>query len=124
MSYIEKNLMEGEKVAYTTRLHWIVLVGPLALCALFGAPGFALLVASANRSGAPSASPQAMMIAGAALLVIFLLGVSFQMHNFWAVKDTQAKMAETVNFTKNMALVGFLLMTVAIPRPWPMSLGR
>ena len=61
---------------------------------------------------------------GTALLVIFLLGVSFQMHNFWAVKDPQAKMAETVNFTKNMALVGFLLMTIAIPRPWPISLGR
>lgn len=70
MSYVEKNLMEGEKVAYATRLHWIVLVGPLVLCALFGLPGIALLVASANRSGDPSASPQAMMIAGAALLVI------------------------------------------------------
>jgi uncharacterized membrane protein YdbT with pleckstrin-like domain len=70
MAYVEKNLMEGEKVAYATRLHWIVLVGPLVLCALFGVPGVALLVASANRSGAPSASPQAMMIAGAALLVI------------------------------------------------------
>jgi putative oxidoreductase len=34
----------------------------------------------------------------AALLVVFLLGVSFQMHNFWAVQDPQAKMAETVNF--------------------------
>jgi uncharacterized membrane protein YdbT with pleckstrin-like domain len=69
MSYVEKNLMEGEKVAYATRLHWIVLVGPLVLCALFGVPGIALVVA-ANRSRDPGASPQAMMIAGAALLVI------------------------------------------------------
>ena len=28
---------------------------------------------------------------GAALLVIFLLGVSFGMHNFWTVQDQQAK---------------------------------
>ena len=61
---------------------------------------------------------------GAALLVIFLLGVSFGIHNFWTVQDQQAKQAEMVNFLKNMAVLGLLLMTLAIPRPWPMSLGR
>ena len=61
---------------------------------------------------------------GAAILVVFLLGVSFGMHNFWAVKDPQAKMAEMINFMKNMGLLGFVLMTLAIPRPWPMSLGN
>ena len=30
MSYIDKTLVPGEKVVYTTRLHWIVLVVPLA----------------------------------------------------------------------------------------------
>jgi len=29
-----------------------------------------------------------------------------------------------VNFMKNMALLGLLLMTLMIPRPWPISLGR
>jgi hypothetical protein len=33
-------------------------------------------------------------------------------------------MAEMTNFLKNMALLGFVLMTVAIPNPWPMSLDR
>jgi len=61
---------------------------------------------------------------GAGLLVIFLLGVSFGIHNFWLVQDEQAKMGEMVNFLKNMALLGFLLMTLLIPRPWPMSLGH
>ncbi|HEY4739020.1 MAG: DoxX family protein [Candidatus Acidiferrales bacterium] len=61
---------------------------------------------------------------GAAILVVFLLGVSFGMHNFWAVKDPQAKMNEQVNFMKNMALMGLVLMTLAIGRPWPMSLGN
>jgi hypothetical protein len=28
------------------------------------------------------------------------------------------------NFLKNMALLGLVLMTLAIPRPWWMSLGR
>jgi putative oxidoreductase len=61
---------------------------------------------------------------GAAVLVIFLLGASFAIHNFWTVQDPQAKMGEMINFLKNMALVGFLLMTLLIPRPWPMSLGH
>jgi putative oxidoreductase len=61
---------------------------------------------------------------GVALLVIFLLGVTFSIHNFWTVQDQQAKIGEMTNFLKNMALLGLLLMTLAIPRPWPMSLGR
>jgi uncharacterized membrane protein YphA (DoxX/SURF4 family) len=61
---------------------------------------------------------------GATLLVICLLSFSFGIHNYWAVQDPQAKQAEQVNFMKNMALLGLLLMTLMIPRPWPMSLGR
>jgi uncharacterized membrane protein YphA (DoxX/SURF4 family) len=59
---------------------------------------------------------------GAALLVTFLLGVSFGIHNFWTVQDQQARQVEMTNFLKNMAILGLLLMTVAIPRPWLMSL--
>ena len=61
---------------------------------------------------------------GAALLVIFLLGASFGIHNFWTVQDQQAKQGEMFNFLKNMAIIGLLLMTLAITRPWLMSLGR
>lgn len=61
---------------------------------------------------------------GAGLLVIFILGVTFGIHNFWTVQDPMAKMGEMTHFLKNMALLGLLLMTLLIPRPWPMSLGR
>ena len=61
---------------------------------------------------------------GAALLVIFLLGVSFGIHNFWTVQDPQAKIEEMTHFLKNMAILGLLLMTLAVPRPWPISFGR
>ena len=61
---------------------------------------------------------------GAGLLVIFILGVTFSIHNFWTVQDPMAKMGEMTHFLKNMALLGLLLMTLLIPRPWPMSLGR
>jgi uncharacterized membrane protein YphA (DoxX/SURF4 family) len=61
---------------------------------------------------------------GAALLVIFLVSVSFGIHNFWTIQDQQAKMGEMTHFLKNMAILGLLLMTLAIPRPWLMSLAR
>jgi putative oxidoreductase len=61
---------------------------------------------------------------GAALLVIFLLAAAFGIHNFWKVQDQQAKVGEMTHFLKNMAILGLLLMTLAIPRPWPISLGR
>jgi putative oxidoreductase len=63
-------------------------------------------------------------IVGIVLLIVFLLGVSFNIHNFWSVKDPQMKMAEMVNFLKNMGLMGLLLMLAGIPRPWPLSLGN
>ena len=56
-------------------------------------------------------------------LIIFLLGGSFQMHKFWTVADAQRKQIDMINFTKNMALVGALLMFLLLPHPWPMSLG-
>lgn len=63
-------------------------------------------------------------VAGVIALVVFFLPVSFIMHNFWAVQEPMAKMLEMVNFTKNMALMGSALMFLAIPTPWPFSLGR
>jgi uncharacterized membrane protein YphA (DoxX/SURF4 family) len=62
--------------------------------------------------------------AGTVLLVIALLGFSFGIHNFWTVQDPQAKMQDMTHFLKNMGLIGLLLMTLLIPRPWPMSLGH
>ena len=60
---------------------------------------------------------------GIILLIIFLLVMSFQMHNYWKVDDAQMKQIDMINFTKNMALIGALLMFLLLPHPWPMSPG-
>ena len=62
-------------------------------------------------------------VVGIILLIVFLLGVSFQMHAYWKVDDAQVKQIDMINFTKNMALVGALLMFLLLPHPLPMSLG-
>ena len=59
---------------------------------------------------------------GIVLLVAFLVPVSLMMHNFWKLEDAQARMADRINFMKNMALAGALLMLLAIPSPWPLRL--
>lgn len=61
---------------------------------------------------------------GVLAVVVFMLPVSFFMHPFWADKNPAQRMADTINFTKNMALLGSALMFLAIPEPWPYSVGR
>ena len=59
---------------------------------------------------------------GIALLIIFLGCASFWIHNYWSANDPQMRQNDMINFSKNMALVGCLLMLLLIPQPWPMSL--
>ncbi len=56
------------------------------------------------------------------LLIVFLVITSFAMHQFWKIKDPMAQMPERINFLKNMALVGALLMLLALPLPWVYSI--
>lgn len=57
---------------------------------------------------------------GVTAIVLFLVGVSFPMHNFWA-ETGAARMSDIINFTKNLALAGATLVFVAVPRPWAYS---
>ncbi len=56
------------------------------------------------------------------LLVIFLLVITPQMHAYWKDTDPMTRMANEINFQKNLALLGALLMLLAIPTPWILSL--
>jgi len=55
------------------------------------------------------------------LLVLFLLTTLVKMHRFWEITD-QSRMGEEVNFKKNLALIGALLILLAVPLPWAMAL--
>ncbi len=52
------------------------------------------------------------------LLLLFLLIVSFKMHDFWAFQDSMQKEMQKINFLKNMALAGAALMFLKISQPW------
>jgi putative oxidoreductase len=61
---------------------------------------------------------------GVLFLVLFLVPVTFTMHNYWADKDPQMRQNNEINFHKNLALLGAALMLLAIPEPWPLSLAH
>jgi len=61
---------------------------------------------------------------GVLFLALFLVPVTFTMHNFWADQDQQARQSNEIQFQKNLALLGACLMLLLIPEPWVLSLGR
>jgi uncharacterized membrane protein YphA (DoxX/SURF4 family) len=95
----------------------------------------------AGMKGVPAAKP-AVVVSGLLILVggacivlgcspawfgvlcieLFLVPVTFMMHNFWAETDQMARINQRVNFEKNAALAGAALMFLTIPEPWAISL--
>lgn len=59
---------------------------------------------------------------GIVALLTFLVPVSLRMHAFW-LEQGEARQIDRVNFMKNLALIGALLMLFAMPQPWPLALG-
>ncbi len=94
------------------------------------AKGVAAPEAAVATSGAMLLAGGLSILAGAkarqglATIVAFLIPVSLQMHRFWEETDPQKQMAEMVNFTKNMALVGAALMLLQLEHPWPVSVDE
>lgn len=60
---------------------------------------------------------------GLTLLVLFLVPVSLKMHDFWNLTDAAQRQMEMVQFLKNTALAGAALALMAMPVPWPRSVG-
>ncbi len=55
-------------------------------------------------------------------LIVFLIPVTFKMHQYWKMTDPMQKMVEEVNFYKNLALLGAVFMLFMVPLPWVLSL--
>jgi uncharacterized membrane protein YphA (DoxX/SURF4 family) len=60
---------------------------------------------------------------GIVLITVFLIPTTVMMHNFWADTDPMARLNNSINFQKNVAMVGAAWMMLMIPQPWALSLG-
>jgi uncharacterized membrane protein YdbT with pleckstrin-like domain len=65
MSYVEKNLISGEKLVYRTGIHWIVLFWPFIFAVLLGGAGVAIYVYRSDLIWATAA-----LVAIAAIILI------------------------------------------------------
>lgn len=71
MSYIDANLIPGEKVVYQTRLHWIVMLGHILFALLvLGAPGGILLFYARSEQAETSAQNVHLMLGAAGVLLL------------------------------------------------------
>jgi uncharacterized membrane protein YdbT with pleckstrin-like domain len=71
VGYVEQNLNPGERVLYTTHLHWVVLFRSILVDALFSATAIALLVWSVASQ---HAEPGEARIVGVCALMLLLFG--------------------------------------------------
>ena len=69
MSYIDRSLVEGERVLYRARLHWVVLFWPALVASVIGLLGAAFLVVVVVPSLRPHGFSPAVAVAG---LLLFL----------------------------------------------------
>lgn len=69
MGYVEQNLNPGERILYTTHLHWIVLFRSIFVDTLFSAAGLALIVWGIAGKHPERGEGQVAGIAGLLLLL-------------------------------------------------------
>ena len=125
----------------------VLLLGRILFSSLFLMSGFGhfkgskMMAGYAKSKGLPA--PEFMVVAsgavefiggvlillgyqarvGAWLIVLFLIPVTFTMHNFWTQTDPAQKASERASFLKNIALLGAALM-IAYFGTGPLSLGN
>ena len=59
---------------------------------------------------------------GAALLLVFLVLATYFFHDFWTVADAAARQDQTIQFMKNLSMMGAMLFVVAIGAgPWSLD---
>jgi len=117
-------------------MRYLVVLGRLFYSLIFVVAGFGHFthpeIAYAAAQGIPIASvlvPASGIVAivgglsillgfhgklGAWLLVLFLVPVTFAMHNFWAVKDPMMQQIQMAMFLKNFSMLGSALFFTQI----------
>lgn len=62
---------------------------------------------------------------GAALLILFLVPVTFKMHNFWAITDAQMAQVQMAMFMKNISMLGAAIYFYCVGSgPYSLDHGR
>jgi putative oxidoreductase len=62
---------------------------------------------------------------GALLLLVFLVLATYYFHGFWRLEDAQAQQEQTIQFMKNLSMMGAMLFIIANgPGAWSLDARR
>jgi uncharacterized membrane protein YdbT with pleckstrin-like domain len=105
MSYVERNLIPGEKLVYRTGVHWSVLFGPAVAAAIFAVPGIAILVFR-DEIVAKGIPANAVEIAGAVLILVgaAIFGYSVMKKNATEIAVTDKRVIIKTGMTSRRSL--------------------
>ena len=100
MSYVAKHLIEGEKIIYETRLHWIVLIAPVLLFLAFGSTAVGMFVLASRTTADQATAHQSYLVLGAVFLAAALgfVGRGLLMRNATEMTVTNKRVFVKVGF--------------------------
>jgi len=117
---------------------FVSVVGRVLLCTIFFTaavgnkiPNFQAVAGYMAKEGVPA--PQVMLAGaiafliagsvsvvlgykariGAFLLLVFLVLATYYFHDFWTLSDPQVRQEQTIQFMKNLGLIGAMLLIIA-----------
>ncbi len=110
MGYVQNNLNPGERILYTTHLHWIVLLRSIVAAAIFSAAGLALIVWDFVAKHTERGEAQAAAIAGLILILFggLILGIAVIRRNATEMAVTNKRIIIKVGFLTKRTLELFL----------------
>lgn len=110
MGYVEQNLNPGERILYTTRLHWLVLFRSILVDLIFSAAGLALIIWGIAGAHAERGEAQIAEIVGV-MLIIFgtvILAIAAVRRNATEMAVTNKRVIIKVGFMTKRTIELFL----------------
>jgi membrane protein YdbS with pleckstrin-like domain len=110
VGYVQQNLNPGERILYTTHLHWIVLFRSIFVDALFSAAGLALIVWGVTGQHTDRGEAQIFGMAGVALIIIgnIILAIAVVRRNATEMAVTNKRIIIKVGFLTKRTVELFL----------------
>jgi uncharacterized membrane protein YdbT with pleckstrin-like domain len=110
VGYVQQNLNPGERILYTTHLHWVVLFRSILVDALFSGAGLALLAWAIAGKHAERGETQVAGIA-AFMLILFgnaILAIAVVRRNAWEAAVTNRRVIIKIGFLTKRTIELFL----------------
>jgi uncharacterized membrane protein YdbT with pleckstrin-like domain len=110
MGYVQQNLNPGERILYTTHLHWIVLFRSIFVDTLFSAAGLALIVWGIAGKHVDRGEGQVAGIVGVALMILgnIILAIAVVRRNATEMAVTNKRIIIKVGFLTKRTVELFL----------------